>query len=545
MASASSDHATMAAWDAVETRERIRKKDVSAEEVVEAAIARAEDARRLGAVFERAYDRARANAARGPRGSAVGRAHVHQGPGADPWRAHDVGLTRRRPVRLAQDDPIAARLEEAGLVTLGKSACPELGLTATTEPLGWPPCRNPWDPSRSTGGSSGGAATLVAAGVVPIAHGTTEAARSASRRLAAASWGSSPRGFASTCRGEPPARQHRVRGRRDADGARHRGLFAALESRRAPRSVAPIGPVAEKPAGPLRIGVFVDAPTARRCIPTCGGPCWPPGASARTLGHEVEEIACPFEGEVIDDFLRILGLRGLGPSCRWGGWRCTGGSTGRRSSRGPAGSRGTSHARSSRAGGDAAPAPLHEDVRAGHVALRRARLAHARRAGAASRLPRDGLRRSRRRSSASAQRGLHVRPQCFGRTGARATAGTEPRRFANRSAARQGCTEGTACCSSWAVDRGGGAVGSDCAAAKVAAGASLSPIPLEVAVDKVGPPFVPQVSPPRGVRVLVASGARAIAPYAPTGPPTLVVMAASPRDHGAKGGRVAPAEGRH
>lgn len=58
-----------------------------------------------------------------------------------------------------------------GLFSLGKTSKPEFGLTATTEPLATGPTRNPWNSDFSTGGSSGGSAALVAAGVVPIAHG--------------------------------------------------------------------------------------------------------------------------------------------------------------------------------------------------------------------------------------------------------------------------------------------------------------------------------------------------------------------------------------
>ncbi len=57
-----------------------------------------------------------------------------------------------------------------GFSVLGKSTMPEFGLTATTEPLLGGPTRNPWNPAHSAGGSSGGAAALVAAGVTPIAH---------------------------------------------------------------------------------------------------------------------------------------------------------------------------------------------------------------------------------------------------------------------------------------------------------------------------------------------------------------------------------------
>lgn len=70
----------------------------------------------------------------------------------------------------ATDSVFAARWRRAGIVSLGKSATPEAGLISSTEPLSNGPTRNPWDVSRIPGGSSGGAAALVAAGVVPFAH---------------------------------------------------------------------------------------------------------------------------------------------------------------------------------------------------------------------------------------------------------------------------------------------------------------------------------------------------------------------------------------
>jgi len=64
------------------------------------------------------------------------------------------------------------RLERGGTITLGKTSTPEFGLTCYTEPDGVPPSRNPWDRERSPGGSSGGAAAAVAAGLAPLAHGS-------------------------------------------------------------------------------------------------------------------------------------------------------------------------------------------------------------------------------------------------------------------------------------------------------------------------------------------------------------------------------------
>ena len=69
------------------------------------------------------------------------------------------------------DTWLIARLRAAGFVLAGKTNTPELAFSVTTEPLAYGPSRNPWDPSRSTGGSSGGSAAAVASGMVAVAHG--------------------------------------------------------------------------------------------------------------------------------------------------------------------------------------------------------------------------------------------------------------------------------------------------------------------------------------------------------------------------------------
>ena len=74
---------------------------------------------------------------------------------------------------IAQDDhDFAAAWRTSGVVSLGKSTSPEMGLISSTEPLVTGPTRNPWNLNRIPGGSSGGAAALVAARVVPFAHAT-------------------------------------------------------------------------------------------------------------------------------------------------------------------------------------------------------------------------------------------------------------------------------------------------------------------------------------------------------------------------------------
>jgi len=69
-------------------------------------------------------------------------------------------------------DEIVQTLDAAGAISLGKTNAPEFGLPSYTESLAAPPARNPWDPSLGAGGSSGGAAVAVAAGMLPFAPGS-------------------------------------------------------------------------------------------------------------------------------------------------------------------------------------------------------------------------------------------------------------------------------------------------------------------------------------------------------------------------------------
>jgi amidase len=71
-----------------------------------------------------------------------------------------------------ESDELVRAVDDAGAVSLGKTATPEFGLPSYTEGLVGPPTRNPWDPALGAGGSSGGAAAAVAAGMLPFAPGT-------------------------------------------------------------------------------------------------------------------------------------------------------------------------------------------------------------------------------------------------------------------------------------------------------------------------------------------------------------------------------------
>lgn len=87
-------------------------------------------------------------------------------------RRNELGSRLAEGVVTPDDSYLMGRFREAGLVTVGRTTTPEFAISTTTEPVATGPTRNPWDPTRNAGGSSGGAAAAVAAGMAPMAHAT-------------------------------------------------------------------------------------------------------------------------------------------------------------------------------------------------------------------------------------------------------------------------------------------------------------------------------------------------------------------------------------
>jgi amidase len=169
-------------YDAIGLAELVKRKEVSARELLDTAIARAEAANpAINAIVLKDYEAARQRT----------RAIVAGGNGADtladgplagvPFLVKDLGVTvaglrltygsrHYRHYVPAEDSPVVTRIRAAGLNIFGKTSASELGQMPYTEPELFGACRNPWNLDHTPGGSSGGAAASVAAGVVPLAH---------------------------------------------------------------------------------------------------------------------------------------------------------------------------------------------------------------------------------------------------------------------------------------------------------------------------------------------------------------------------------------
>ncbi|MBM4454567.1 MAG: amidase [Chloroflexi bacterium] len=164
----------LAFLDATAQAELVRHKEVTPAELVEASIARIERLNpRLNAVATPMYEQAR-DTARGklPKGPFTGVPFLLKDMVAS-YAGVPMTLGSRftRDMTPTTDSELVTRLKRAGLIILGKTNVPELGLLPTTEPRLFGSCLNPWDTSRIAGGSSGGSAAAVASGMVAMAHG--------------------------------------------------------------------------------------------------------------------------------------------------------------------------------------------------------------------------------------------------------------------------------------------------------------------------------------------------------------------------------------
>jgi amidase len=301
--------------DGVETARRVRSGELSGVEVVAAAIERAEAADPLlNAISARDYDRALERAKHPGRGPLAGVptfikdlddvAGLVNSYGS---RAHVGNVSKRT-------DRVIARILDTGLVCLGKSTTPEFGLTGTTETSAFGATHNPWKLTHSSGGSSGGAAALVAAGVVPIAHGSDGGG---SLRIPASFCGlvglkvSRERRFVTAGLDRLPLRvvTYGVLTRSLRDTAHFaNALDARIASRRLPRIPLVEGPGKQR----LRIGLFLGAPSRSDVDGEVASVAVAAAQRCAHLGHKVDEIVCPFDEQMVADFLDYWSLLAFG-----------------------------------------------------------------------------------------------------------------------------------------------------------------------------------------------------------------------------------------
>jgi amidase len=216
----------------------------------------------------------------------------------------------------SQDAFLVRRLREAGFVIVGKTSLPEMGILPTTEPRRFGPTRNPWDLARTAGGSSGGSAAAVAAGMVPIAHGNDGGG---STRIPAACCGvvglKGARGRVSVgpVGGQSFLTVDGVLTRTVADTAAALDALAGYELGDAtwaqPLTEGTYAAAAAREPERLRVGLVLNAPLEGADLdPVCEAGARDAAQLLETLGHDVEEVEAPWSNlDLLPDFTRVFG----------------------------------------------------------------------------------------------------------------------------------------------------------------------------------------------------------------------------------------------
>jgi amidase len=316
----------LAFTDATDQAELVRSGQVSPRELVDAAIARIEAVDpEVNAVIHPRFEQARAEAdgelPDGPfRGVPLVLKDLDGFSAGDPYHAGNRLLKQVGHVA-GDDTELIRRFRQAGFVVVGKGNTPEFGLVPTTEPEAYGPTRNPWDTTRSTGGSSGGPAAAVATGMVPVGH--------------AGDGGGSIRIPASECGlvGLKPSRGRITLG--PEVGESWGGLVARLAVTRTVRDTAAVLDAVHGPgvgdsyqalppqrpyldevgaaAGSLRIGWRTDAPegSSFETHPEVAAAVQAVADRLAQLGHQVSEGSPPALDDaeaVVIPFISVLGV---------------------------------------------------------------------------------------------------------------------------------------------------------------------------------------------------------------------------------------------
>lgn len=299
--------------DATAVAEGIRAGRLDAHEVTEAAIARLEkvDPQLHGLALE-TFERGRAEAARpAPDDAAFAGVPTLIKDNIDVrGLPTGQGSAAVHPRPTAKESAFARQFLAQGFTLLGKTRLPDFGFSASTEYMSAPATRNPWNTDYSSGASSGGAAALVAAGAVPLAHGNDGGG---SIRIPAACCG---------LVGLKPTRGRLVKSEASralpvdliSEGVLTRSVrdtarfFAAAERYYRNPKLPAIGEVTGPGRRRLKVGLVIDSITGSPTDPETRATVEASAALLASLGHRVEPAPVPLERRFIDDFLVYYGF---------------------------------------------------------------------------------------------------------------------------------------------------------------------------------------------------------------------------------------------
>ncbi len=294
--------------DAVALADLVRQREVSAKELLSVTLQHVDKHNpQLNAVVERFDDLAESHATECNRTGSLAGVPIFL---KVLWTACtgaplSIAGELLRNLQSPNDSHLTARLKASGAVIAGMSNSPEMGLVPTTEPRRYGATHNPWEPTLSPGGSSGGAAAIIAAGITPLAHGSDGGG---SIRIPAACCGlvgmKPSRGRVSfgpdVGEGWGSMANHGCISQTVRDTAAFLDVVAGPEPGDPYTAPPPPRPYLEEIAiapGPQRIGLCLKSFNGQAVDPECVDAVRSAATKLQNLGHELIEIEPPVDPE--------------------------------------------------------------------------------------------------------------------------------------------------------------------------------------------------------------------------------------------------------
>lgn len=318
----------LADYDALGIAELIRNKKISPLEVIEDVIRRIERVNpKINAVLmknfdiEKARERAKTGAGEGLFAGApvmlknLTRYKDARIDSGSRLFANFIAKTGMPPL---QSSPLVEAMEQAGMIITGVTNSPEIGLLETTEPLLHGATRNPWNLDYTSGGSSGGSAAAVAAGIVPLAHGNDGGG---SIRIPACQCG---------LFGLKPTRGRELGSGGGRRGSENEALYisndlcisrsvrdtaaflSVVENKNNPQ-LPPVGFITESSKKKLKIALVLEASNGRQPHSEVEQAVRESARLCEKLGHKIEKVTLGINGkEFIDAFVGFWATGALG-----------------------------------------------------------------------------------------------------------------------------------------------------------------------------------------------------------------------------------------
>ena len=326
----------LARHDGLGLAELIRKKEITPSELVDEVARRIDRVNgQINAVLtknfdlDRARDRAKMLAPFGPLGGVpvmLKNLVPYNGGRMDSSSRLNAKRIAQKGLLVEKNSPLVEALENAGMVITGLTNAPEFGLIDTTEPLLHGPTRNPWNPARTSGGSSGGSAAAVAAGIVPLAHGNDGGGSIRIPACQCGVFGLKPtRGR--ELGNDPsaaPAGNSNLNISSDlclSRSVRDTAAFLSIVEKQDDRALRPVGFVKEPSKKRLKIGLYLESLRGQQPHPEVANAIQSTAKLCEGLGHRVEPMKLDInEAEFWDTFIGFWSTFTLGEETNLKQW---------------------------------------------------------------------------------------------------------------------------------------------------------------------------------------------------------------------------------